>query len=169
MTNLNPTAASSWQRQTSVVLLPSGKAAEVKQIDLAGLVLSAGEGAIPDIITQQMVEEISGKTTRRGKTKKNDRNDSAELTAKDLPGLMVFVNLVTRACVVSPRIVEDGEVPNYGAGEIALEDIDLTDRMHLFSVLMPSQEMATASRFRNRSSAHVAVVSEGEDLPEDAQ
>ena len=165
MTNLQPTAASQWQRSTKLVTLPSGKVAEIKEIDLAGLILTAEEGAIPDIITQQMVDDLAGKTTQRSQKKSAEM----ELTAKDLPGLMGFVDMVVRSCMVTPRVVESGKVPDRDAGEIAIEDIDVTDRMFLFGDLMPSQEMATASRFRNGPATDVAIISEGKNLPEDAQ
>jgi len=152
--NLQVTPAVEWQRKTELLQLPSGKVVEVRDVDAVGMLLSSPDGSIPDFITQQLADGLRGKKSKSAL--------KVEFTPKDFPALIQIANAITRACIVTPRIV-DGE-PNYEAGEIHLSDINFDDRLFILNQKMPSEELATAERFRRGSAPGVAVVSEGEDL-----
>jgi len=155
--DLRVTPAQEWQRQTELLALPSGKVVEVRDVDVIGMLFSNPEG-VPDFITQQLLDGLRN----GGSPKSPSRPPAVDLSPSDLPALVYLADLITRACVVNPRIV-DGK-PNYAAGEIALADINLEDRLFIFGRKLPSEEMATAQRFRRGPATGLAVVSEGEDV-----
>ncbi len=134
------TPASQWKRETEIRQLPSGKVAELKKPDIAGLVMSAGDGNVPSGLVQTFLDAMTNGKPANGAV----AAPKWKPTPEDLPALMRFVDTIITAAFANPVITAE---PDYEAGEIALRDLVTEDKLDVFSWAMP-EEVAAAVRFR---------------------
>jgi hypothetical protein len=148
------TPAVQWKRQTQLVELPSGNVVEIMEIDISGFILS-GDSSIPDFLTTQVLAGMNGGMNGQGSQPKE-----VEIGSDDFEKLLPFIERVATMTIVNPVIVTDRK-PDYDNGEIHLSDIDVTDKIFLFTSLMPSQEMSAVASFREKPGASVGTVQQG--------
>ncbi|MBL8162455.1 MAG: hypothetical protein JNJ61_10755 [Anaerolineae bacterium] len=136
--------ASSFKRSSELVL-SSGQTVMVRKVNMARIVLSAPKGTLPDAITAQVV---------RGLTKgQNGTPEQAALqfNEDELPELASFMDMIVRAAVVLPRIVES----NPGDDEITLNDLTQDEHLEIFSWATggAGEELKAAESFRDEQPA----------------
>lgn len=136
---LQATPASQWKRTTETRQLPSGKVAELQKPDIAGLVMSAGDGNVPNGLVQTFLDAMTS-----GKPANGAESARWKPTPEDLPSLMRFVDTIIIAAFANPVIAAE---PDYDAGQIAMSDLATEDKLDVFSWAMP-EEVAAAVRFR---------------------
>lgn len=154
MPDLKVTPAVSWKKQPELVQLPSGKVVAAKEVDVMGLILNSPKGDVPDFLRIQMNAKLNGK-----------RQGSVIVDGDNLNEVSSLMGLVVQASVVEPRIVRDGA--NYERGEINLDDLATEDKMYIFNLVIPAQEMDTAKSFRERiEAANLAII---RGMPADGQ
>ncbi len=119
---LAPTPGAAWRAQsnaTAITTLPlSGLAVEVGRVHLDALLLA---GQIPDLLTPVVVDMLWS-TIGQGEGKE-----------KEIEGTKQFfelVNIVVKAALVSPRVVDNPTQDD----EIAITDIDFGDRLIIYSL-----------------------------------
>jgi len=166
---LTPTSAAEWRKPREegyTVTLPSGKIARLRPVALDMLVAA---GRIPDTLTAIAAKALWGGDD-------NDEGDPVE-SLQDATDYIEFVNLITRAAMLEPRICDQSERADIVRedGErirtvedtncIMLDDIELDDRVMIQRVaLLPATQMR---RFRDRQIAGMEALSDGEsDQPE---
>lgn len=137
---LQVTPAAAWRKEDALVRLPSGRVVRAKEVDVAGLILNSEKGEVPDFLRAQMNAKMTGK-----------KSGPVMVDVDDLRGVSSLMNVIVRAAVIEPRIVKEGA--DYDRGEINLEDIGTEDKMYLFNLVMPAQEMDVALSFRQRVEA----------------
>lgn len=146
MPDLKVTPALSWKKQPELVQLPSGKVIAAKEVDVMGLVLNSPKGDVPDFLRTQMNAKMQGKKT-----------GAVLVDGDNISEMMGLMDLIVRSAVVEPRIVKTDA--NYERGEINQDDLDTEDKMHIFNLVMPAQEMDAAESFRERvEAANLAIV-----------
>jgi hypothetical protein len=150
-----------WQRaKVENVKLSSGNEAILREVDPAALIMAnADTDSIPEWLTAQVIEEFTNPKKRKGTLK-------VPLDRKSLPVYGKFIELVVKAAMVSPRIVDD---PNYDNDEIGMVDVKMRDRMEIFARVMPGEEFAAAEKFPEQHNGSVEPARTGEGLPEVAQ
>src|ERR1041385_1524404 len=79
------------------VMLPSGKVIKARRPDLVDIL--AGDGDIPDVLTEIIMETING-----GEKKE------LILNKETLPQLLRSLNVITKACFVEPKIWDGDHV-----------------------------------------------------------
>lgn len=139
---------------TERVELPSGNAAMLRKADPAALIMhNAGSDSVPEWLKQQLIDRFNNPTGK-------EKPVTAQITADTLPQYARFIDLVVRAVMVSPRIVD---TPNYDADEITLADIEQADKLAIFNWAMPREELAAAESFpdKRRGSLESAQPGEG--------
>lgn len=145
-----PTSGSDWRAQstaTAIIKLPlSGIEAEVGHVHLNDLVIA---GKIPDYLTPLVVDMLWS-TIGQGE----NLADKAENTKE----FFEVVDIVVRASLVNPRVVDNPTQPN----EIALTDLDFGDRILVQQ--LARQPLGVLHRFRVEQESTVDAVPEGEDV-----
>lgn len=135
-------------KRSEELALPSGLVVEVRKPDISRLVMESKDGSVPAFVVGQIIDQLTGKGATVSDWKP---------TADDLPVLSRFMDLVVRAALVWPVVV-DGQ-PDYEAGQISIRDFDEQDRAALFAYGVPGQAAAVA-RFREKPDGGVESVSD---------
>ena len=143
---LQVTPASAWRKpreQGYTVRLPSGNVATLRPVAVDVLLLS---GKLPDLLSPIVAK------TLWAETEPATLADQAELSK----GFAELVNIVTRAAMLNPSVVD---VPTTD-DEIGLEDIDFSDKLAIFQLATAGAE--AMRRFRDGQTASVEPVRDGE-------
>lgn len=156
LNELKVTPASEWKRNAQMVTLPSGNVAEIRVVGMISLILSDESGDVPDLITAQLIAQLSGKPAQ----------SQIVVDKSELPRMGGFIKRIAVASMVNPRIAEN---PDYDAGEIAYDDLSDEDKMFLLNLAMPTKEMATAERFRKGQAAVVEPGANGAEVRAEAK
>ena len=134
--SLQVTNAQQWKPvEPQLLQLPSGRVVSIREVDLLNLIM-AGKDDVPDFVRGLVVSRVQGVSTMR------------DVSSDNIDGYFELVNTIVMAGVVEPRIVPDNA--NYDAGQINLLDMSGDDRIWIFSVLMPVEEMQIATSFREK-------------------
>lgn len=111
-----PTTGKEWRAKTRPVLtLPSGNRVRVKRPDILKM---AGDKQLPDVITNMVMAGVMGV--------KPSLPDFTQ--PENMATLNDTLDVMCRACFVEPRIVDNPQTDD----EIALSDVDLQDKIHVF-------------------------------------
>lgn len=139
-------------------ILPGrGMAVVLRKPDLSALILEHG-GEVPGGLTQQLMGELKGRPNWKGWQPEED----------DMPGINRLIDLICRAALVSPRVVDD---PDYDHDEIEIRDLVTDERMYIFKFGFPNeraQQVAAAAHFRQGQVASVGAVANGEGVQHEA-
>lgn len=100
-----------WQK-TAEMTLPSGNVVQLKRVGLMDLI---AQGNIPDTLSG-LATEVATKDKLRS------------LSAEELAEYVNIINLVVKACAVSPKIADAATEDT-----LAVTDIDFVDRVEIFS------------------------------------
>lgn len=152
---LAPTPGAAWRAQsnaTAITTLPlSGLAVEVGRVHLDALLLA---GQIPDLLTPIVIDMLWS-TIGQGEGKE-----------KEIEGTKQFfelVNIVVKAALVSPRVVDTPTADD----EIAITDIDFGDRLIIYS--LARQPGSVLHSFRAEQGPTMDALPEGDPLLEVAE
>lgn len=148
------TSGKAWRARTEEVTLPSGNTAELRKPDVLSLVMR--NGGIPDVLTAQV---MAGLQDEGGK--------SPKFGAKELGQLLEMLNTVTRACFVSPRIVDKPE-EELAEDELRVEDVSMEDKSFIFQWAAGSGDGAAVSSFLAQQAARLDALSPRADVGTDA-
>lgn len=146
MTQLTPTLGAQWRKAREegvVVTLPSGNVARLRPVALDVLVTS---GEVPDLLTPLAARMLYGEVG----------DEELQGVAEVARGTAKLCNLVCRAAFVEPRIVDDPQAED----EVALEDVDFTDRMAVFQVAI--QGARSLETFRDQQEKRLGALRDGE-------
>lgn len=137
-------------KRTQTLTLSSGQEVEVRKPDIARLIMKhQGTANVPQPLTNMVLASIEGKQA-----------DTPTFGAADLPALAAFTELVVRAALVWPRIVDTN--PNYDAGEILLDDLTAEERAEIQKWAMPEAAVADgAAHFHAEQNGAVELTSAG--------
>lgn len=138
--------ASAWRKpreQGYTVRLPSGNVATLRPVAVDVLLLS---GKLPDLLSPIVAK------TLWAETEPATLADQAELSK----GFAELVNIVTRASMLNPRIVDEPSADD----EIGLEDIDFSDKLAIFQLATGGS--AVLQKFLEQQAASVEPVRDGE-------
>lgn len=150
MSDLQLTPASAWRPQSYPLKLPSSRVVEVREVDLIAVVMESKQEEIPDFISGQVMAMMNGKGSKKSL-------GDAAVNADNVQDVFSLINLVVRASVLSPRVVQAN--PNYDKGEIHINDLSTEEKIAIFDVCMPVGEAVAASTFRDRiEAANVAAI-----------
>lgn len=140
-------SASGFNRTETITLPVSGQEVQVRRPDPSLLVMQhADTGDVPQPITDQVLAMIaSGGKVQAAATWAVER--------KDLPVLLRFINLIVRAALVWPTVVEAD--PDYEAGQIVMDDLVEVDRLFIYQWAWPEGAMNAAQSFRPEQNGHV--------------
>jgi hypothetical protein len=154
-------------RKTSQLTLPSGETVETRKVSMDLLILQDKTNSVPrplrDYALKALNQELTDEERENGIQFRFDDETSSSYVN--------FVNLVTKAVLVWPKVVEAN--PDYEAGEIEIDDLDFTDRQFIFrhastkAAPEPVEEIA-ADSFRAEQNSHVGTVPDGESLQSEA-
>jgi hypothetical protein len=140
-------------RRTEMLTLDSGLEVEVRKPNVERLVMENAEtGNVPEALVGQVLRQFDPEADA----------SPYKPSASDLPPMMRFIDLVIRAALVWPKIV-DGE-PDYEAGEINMADLGKSDRDEIFAWAMP-EAAAAANSFRSEQAEIIPVVQDVQNLP----
>lgn len=144
---LEVTSASSWLTDYEPVLLPSGKVAGLRQVDVLSILTSDGE--IPNILMPIVQGNISQSQIQGGEM---------QMQVKDLVPLNHLLERLTRACFVQPAIVDDMEAVKRGEG-ITVDMVSYTDKVFLIAWNLGGQERVdAAARFLKEQGTDMGAV-----------
>lgn len=139
-------------KRSEKLLLPSGLKVEARKPDPARLVMAnANNGNVPMPLVTHMNAVANGKV-------KADKAPAIVLSEADMPALAKFMDLIVRAAMVWPVVVEIN--PDYEAGQIVMEDLSAEDRKFIYDWAMPHQELSEAHSFRIEQNGHFQPVSD---------
>ncbi len=147
---LKPTTAAAWRKpreEGEVVPLPSGNYARLRPADLLQMIKS---GTIPDLLSPI----AAGAVWKEQDPEKI--GDSVEM-AMQYHDLMA---IVLPAIFVEPKVAMPGTEP--GPDEIAIEDIDLSDRTLAFNLAIAG--VGTMRQFRAEQIKRMESVPDSENL-----
>ncbi len=140
-------SAAAFQRQTEWVTLKSGREVLLRTPDVQGLIMAnANKGVIPQPLVDQMVAMLN-----------QDKGGNKKLVyeAADLSGVYEFGVLMTKASVVWPVIVPEGQAPDYEAGQIEMPDLHSSERGEITEWVM--RAAGAAGRFPAGQAAGVGT------------
>lgn len=146
MATMRVTPAAQWRKarlEGHVVRLPSGNVARVRPVPMDLLITG---GKIPDILTPIAARALWVDTD--AETIGNETE-----MAK---GFIELVNLIAPLALVEPRVVAKPT----GDDEIALEDMEFSDRLAVFS--LATQPSEVLRRFRDEPAGDVEPVRHGD-------
>jgi hypothetical protein len=169
---LRATSGAAWRAlrtQGVPIELPSGHIAHLRPVAPEALV---AQGEILDIltplVTQMLFQGVDASADAiaqvlGGMMEADDGADPAQLraAATNLAHLEQVCDQVCRAAFVDPRIVDDPQADD----EIALADLDLTDKVHVFTLAL--RGAAALQHFRAEPPADVEPVPDrqGDEQP----
>lgn len=117
-------------KRTSTLTLSTGQEVEVRKPDIARLVMKhQGTANVPQPLTNMVLASLDSKPT-----------PALTFTAADLPSLAAFTELVIKAALVWPCVVDAD--PDYEAGEILLDDLTPAERAEIQAWAMPEAAQA---------------------------
>lgn len=119
------TKASAW-RAGQLVQLPSGFVAKLRKPDVLSVI--APDGKVPDGLMGLIMGE--------------EEQAEMEMTPEMLEAMLPMLNNVVRAAFMEPKVVEE---PREDKEEIAVEDVDLNDKVFVLNWAM--QGVAPAKQF----------------------
>lgn len=148
MTDLTPTPGSAWRKpreQGEIVTLPSGNVARLRPVAVDALLAA---GRIPDLLSPIAAKTLWVET------------DTASIAeqAESAKGFADLINLIVPLAMIEPRVVDNPE----GEGEIALEDVDFSDKIAIFQLATGGSTVLR--QFRLNQEKRVATVHDGENL-----
>ncbi|MCZ2077911.1 MAG: hypothetical protein LC130_23270 [Bryobacterales bacterium] len=114
----------------------------------------AGEKQLPDVITNMVMAGVMG-----AKPSLPDFTQPENMTI-----LRDTLDVICRACFIEPHIVDDPQAND----EIALTDVDLQDKIHVFGWAFGTEGEQAAS-FRPGQVGDLGVVPTGQPVPSDAR
>lgn len=164
--------ASVWQIKTADLPLSKGVVL-VQEIDVLAMVV-VKDGSIPDtlqhFLQDKFIEPGKAIATKAPKTKAKakaqEKAEKAELW-KQLPDLVPFVDIVCRAALVKPRIVDTIED---ASAEILISMLPLTDRMMIFEWAFDQMgDLESLNSFRGEQSGSVFAGRDGATLRDAAE
>lgn len=148
-----PTSGLAWRKPREegyvVKLEPSGHYVRMRPAALDVLIAS---GKIPDLLTPAAADALWGDRLLNSAEVKGLLAEAK--AAKDFTSL---VNLVVRASVMEPRIVDNPQADD----EISLEDIEFPDKLLIYQLAI--QPVTVLNSFRDRQIADVEALPDGED------
>ncbi len=106
-------------------------------------------GNIPDSLSETLSSQISGKTK------------TWQPRANEMAGMVELIDTIAKAAFVAPVVVASD--PDYEAGEIALSDIDDTDKFFILGWALGDGAQA-AERFPAQPNASLPPAPDGESL-----
>lgn len=113
----------------------SNEAVRLRRPDLVGL-MAAGDGDVPDILTNMVAEMLNS----NGKAKQQ----SAQITAENLPQVMQSVDVVAIAAFVEPKLTRATE-PHDGC--VPVTWLSFADKVFVFGWALGGEQAAGAQRF----------------------
>jgi len=171
---LSATSGAQWRgvrTQGVPIELPSGNIAHLRPVPPEKL---AQEGEILDILTPLVArmlfagadataETIAQTLGMVAATEEGATPETLKLAAGDLAQIERVCDLVCKAAFVTPLIVDDPQAED----EISLEDLDLADKVHVFTLAL--RGAAALQHFRYEPKATMEPVPDGEGQPQPAQ
>lgn len=149
---LQVTPASQWRRQTEVKQLPSGLVVELQRPSFVDAIM--GDGSLPEGLATVIFEGFF-----------NTGNSEWKPKPEDLPKLAEMISKICRAAFANPRIVEQGQIPDYDNGQIALADVIDADRRWVLEwAISGGQAVPAVTKFPKKSVAGLSSRSNGKTL-----
>jgi hypothetical protein len=137
------TSVQEWLSATEETTLPSGKVAQLRQLDVLSLVL--GDGNIPNFLLRQMM------TTP-------DKAKNVTANADDIQKLIPLLNKLTQTMFAEPCIVETEAEAQAGKG-ICLHHVEFKDKLFLLQHAMGGAlAVQNAATFPAKSAERLDVV-----------
>jgi hypothetical protein len=114
-------------RKTEVVTLPSGLEVEARKPDVLRLIVETPDENVPTYL----IEKFSA-----GQTAGVEEADTMPpvMNKDELRKMSLFMDIVVKAAIVWPVIVDHPQAED----EIAISDLDMADRQHVFMWAMPT-------------------------------
>lgn len=125
-------------RRQIFIELPSGLVAEVRRPSILALVEQAPDGVVPPAFKNSLRDQMVGR-----------KSLPKAVESISLDVMERFMNHLAASAFVSPRIVPEGQTPDYDANEIAINDLDPVDVqfVYLWVVQQVGRESAPIERF----------------------
>ncbi len=162
--------ALAWQPKTQDLTLSKGVVL-VQEIDVLSMLVKQ-DGSVPDTLQHFLRDKFiePGKSVAikpsKAKTKAQAQAKSAELWDQ-FPELIPFADIVCRAALVKPRIVDTIED---ASAEILISMLPLFDRMAIFSWVFDQMgEMEALVSFRGEQSGSVFAGRDGAEVRDAAE
>lgn len=146
--------AHEFKKSTVLTLPDSGLEVELRKPNIKRLVLHSPKGKVPEFLTSLVLSGLNGDGGKNPLTNLSELSDDKKLEA--LAGLDDFTALVVEASLINPRISQS-EVPDYGNGEIAYEDLSDTDTAFIAAWGMPKDAQAAQTFSQGQSSSMESV------------
>lgn len=150
---LTPTPGSAWRKpreQGEIVTLPSGNVARLRPVAVDALLAA---GRIPDLLSGIAAKTLWSET------------DTASIAeqAEQAKGFADLINLIVPLAMMEPRVVAEPA----GDGEIALEDVDFSDKIAIFQLATGGSTVLRT--FREQQARNVAAVHGSTELQSETQ
>ena len=140
-----------------------GMVVTLRRPDISALIMEHPDGDVPSALTSQLLDSL--KPVKRGRNSKNGAR-GWDIQIEELPQVSRFVNLLVRAALISPRVVDE---PDYDADEISIDDLIAEEKEYIFAFAFPqAREVAASARFPGEQMASVDAVADGEGIPDEA-
>lgn len=134
-----------WQAASEEeVTLPSGKVVRLRRPDLVDLLM--GNGDIPDVLTNMIVDSINGGGRKE-----------FEINKETLPQLIESINVIAKAVFVEPKLWNE-IYADEAQGIIPIGWVSFADKTHVFAWAMGAQ-FQPAETFPAQQNGHLPVVS----------
>lgn len=133
---------SDWrQSRTETMTLPGGLEVTVKRVSIIDLIAS---GQVPNTLLHE-VEALG-------------RGGSTEINLEEMPKYATAINLIVKACLVTPPVADEPDAEHLGVNELPLED-----RMVIFE--WAQADTKKLQPFRAQPGSPVDNPQPGSDLP----
>ncbi len=128
----------------------------VRRPDVTGLIMESGR--IPNFMLGQLEGVLGG-----GGAPTTDEGRSTQLL--EIAGV---INLVVRACLVDPRVVDEEAGVELADDEVRLSDIPFSDRLVIFQWASMGGGADAARKFLEERAAELAALQPGAGMGDDA-
>lgn len=152
-------------RKTFTVTLPiCGQEVKIRKPDLLKLALRAKNGQMPSAMRQQVFDSLNGKITSVEQVREAVKRGDFELNDSNSDSYLTYLDMLITDMLLEPRIVEN---PDYGNGEIGIDDMDTVDKQWLAKWSQSPEEVQAIEdllSFRDEQSGTMGLAPDVQEL-----